>query len=97
VKVKVIKKEPEQYNAVQWNGFNRDDYTEFIKKMYWYDGIDAEYFDKGNKLFVINYDETDEQGKKEVEEMGWIVFDYELDILSNLEFKKKYQVTNESD
>lgn len=88
----VIKKEPDTFKAIQWTGMNRDDYTEFIKERGWYDGMHTEYFDNGNRLLFIIEDDLGFIRSAEVPEMGWIVFDYDIDVLSNLEFHKKYKV-----
>lgn len=88
----VIKKEPDTFKAAQWTGMNRDDYKEFIKELEWTDEHEIEYSDNKNSLLItIEYD-FDYERQVEVPEMSWIVFDYELEVLSNFEFHKKYKV-----
>ena len=89
---RVTKKEPEVYRAVQWNGYNREDYIEFISSLEWSDSFDAEYYDKDNKLIIKEGRDYGDDFEYEVKERGWIIFDYSYIVLTDKEFKEQYEV-----
>lgn len=87
----VLKKKPTIYKAVQWNGYNREDYIKFLKELNWFDGFNSEYYDNGNKLIILESCDYGADFHHEVKERGWIVFDYNYIILTDKEFKEQYE------